>query len=109
MSSNICKKIYGPTTIGHYGGLYVEVPQEHFEEFKAAFPSRQFPKRVRKKNIAKTRGVEAEAKFHKKYPKSHGRYFDIYFGDKSKGLKTLETMIDRCPRPEKARVRGWER
>lgn len=109
MANPICKKIWRQAFIGHYGGLYVEIPKEHFTAFKAIFPKQQFPRRVKLKNVSKTVSVEEEGRFHKKFPKSQGQYYDIFFAERTKGVKTLEKMIDRCPRKEKARVRGWER
>ena len=109
MANNVCNKIWREASIGHYGGLYVEIPKEHFITFKKMFPKQQFPRRTRLKNVAKTMTVETEARFHKKFPKSHGQYYDIHFADGTKGVKTLEKLIDRCPRKEKARVLGWNK
>jgi len=107
--NNICKNIWRQALIGHYGGLNVEIPKEHFKAFKLAFPKQQFPRRVKLRNVSKTVGVDKEAKFHKKFPKSLGQYYDIWFADMSKGIKNLEKLIDRCPRIDQARVYGWER
>ena len=103
MTRDFCDKIWR-RSIGHYGGLYVEVPKEEIESFKRMFPKSQIPRRrfIRKSIQDEGFGMEFEQKFHKEYPHSDGVYYDIYFGDRTKGLKTLETLFTKhkCYRKE---------
>ena len=103
MANDFCDKIWR-MSIGHYGGKYVEIPKEHFNSFKQKFPSRQFPRRVKAKVVQDMGfGIEFEEKFHKKYPRSGGKYYDMHFADRSKGLKTLEKLltVNKCHRKGK--------
>lgn len=85
------------TMIGHYGGLYVDVPEEHFKKFKAHFPSREFPRRIRRTDVREKYTFEGEKRFRKRFPKSN-ILVEVFFGDRSKGLKRLDFM--EMPRPE---------
>lgn len=98
MVKNFCDEIWRQS-IGHYGGLFVEIPKEKLKSFKGRFPSRQFPRRVKRKIIQDMGfGVEFEERFHRANPKSGGVYYDMFFADRSKGLKTLRRLItkNRC-------------
>lgn len=104
LPKGVCKCYYCNTlrkqihreSIGHYGGTFVEVPEEFFQAFKSRFPGREFPKKPKKKNVGDLNfGFDYEKDFHKKYPQSHGDYYDIYFADRSKGHKRLEDMMDK--------------
>jgi len=91
----VCDEIFR-SSIGHYGGLFVEIPAEHYASFKSKFSPREFPKKAKLKNMADTLTVQGEERFHKKNPKSLGKYYDVFFADRSKGLKTLESHLDKC-------------
>lgn len=98
MVDNFCDEIWRQS-IGHYGGLFVEIPREKMRSFRARFPSRQFPRRVTEKVVQDEGfGVEFEERFHTAYPRSGGVFFDLFFADRSKGLKTLDSLItkNRC-------------
>ena len=96
-------------SIGHYGGKYVEVPREHLASFKNQFPARQWPRRYVNRKVVQDMGfgVEFEERFHREYPKSGGVYYDLFFDDRSKGLKTLENLLTkhRCYREAKWKSR----
>ena len=83
-------------SIGHYGGMFVEVPAEKMPSFKKRFPGRQFPRQVKVKTVQDMGfGIEFEEKFHRENPRSGGRYMNLYFADRSKGLKTLDDLISK--------------
>ena len=75
--------------IGHYGGMFVDVPAESISAFKKLFPKRQLPRRIQKRTVMKTLTPQGEARFHKNFPKSQGIFYTLFFADRSKGLKTL--------------------
>lgn len=87
------KALIWKTDIGHYGGLFVDVAAENFEAFKKAFPSREFPRNVKKHNVAEDLTVHGEAQFHARFPKSHGIYYTVFFADRSKGLRRLDGYL----------------
>jgi hypothetical protein len=90
------KKVYR-TMIGHYGGKYVEVPEEYFEEFKAQFPPNEFPKEVRTLDVRDKLTFEGEQHFRSQFPNSN-KIKEVFFADRSKGGKRLEYL--ELPRPE---------
>jgi hypothetical protein len=98
-------KVYR-TMIGHYGGMYVWIPLEHFEAFKSQFPKGEFPKaRIEKKSIVAESGnptSERVKDFMQEYPNSDGQMMTVYFANASKGSKRLDDLIDsgKVPRPE---------
>jgi hypothetical protein len=79
------------TTIGHYGGLYVVVPEEKFEGFKAHFPAKEFPRKVETKdfNDPQEYHVGAIKRYQQKFPQFSGRVKEVFFADRSKGLRRL--------------------
>jgi hypothetical protein len=80
------------TSIGHYGGMYVYMPEEKLDEFKAMFPKGLFPKNIEVKNVAESwtsYGVDA---WHKRFPDSD-RVAVVHFANASKGQKFLEDKI----------------
>ena len=78
-------------SIGHYGGYYVDVPAENFGAFKAMFQRGTFPRKAEEESVAERVGDSAtEIRFDKTFPKSRGRYYAIYFADRSKGEQILE-------------------
>lgn len=86
------------TMIGHYGGLYVHVPEEHFTEFKSHFPSREFPRRVETTDVREKYTFEGERNFRKRFHSSN-KIKEVYFGDRSKGLQRIDRHL-RMPRSE---------
>jgi len=80
------------TSIGHYGGMYVDVPEEKFDEFKSFFPANVFPREVRQINdVREDFTFEGEEHFRKKFPRSN--YLkSVFFADRSKGLKYLDFL-----------------
>jgi hypothetical protein len=85
------RDIIWQTSIGHYGGLYVEVPEEHFDEFKAQFPPREFPREVRTVDVRDKYTFEGEQAFRSRFPNSN-RIKEVFFADRSKGSKRLDYM-----------------
>lgn len=80
------------TSIGHYGGLYVYLPEEKLGEFKAMFPKGLFPKNIEVKSVSEhwtSYGVDA---WHKRFPDSD-RVAVVHFANASKGEKFLEENI----------------
>lgn len=98
----VCDRIWR-YTIGHYGGIYVDVPAEHLDSFKKMFPRAQIPKRVKLQSVQETMTPYGEERFHREFPRSMGRYAQVRFADRSRGLKTLETLLDRCPSEQRAK------
>lgn len=80
------------TTIGHYGGLYVEVPAERFDDFKSIFPPAEFPRRVESNNLRDLNkwGGNAIGNYHAVFPQYTGITKTVFFADRSKGLKRLD-------------------
>lgn len=78
--------------IGHYGGLYVDIPKEHFADFKRNFPTNQFPRKAKLSKIDKTNPSLA-SEWKKKYPNSNGEYYELFFAERSKGLKHLDQQL----------------
>jgi len=80
------------TTIGHYGGLYVEVPEEKFDDFRAIFPVKEFPRKVEHNDLhdAAVYHPEAAQHFHKVFPEYSGKTRTVYFANASKGEKRLD-------------------
>ena len=98
-------KVYR-TMIGHYGGMYVWVPLEHFEAFKSQFPRGEFPRaRTQKHSILKEWEPTSERvkDFMRDYPNSYGHMYQVYFANASKGSKRLDDLMDsdKVPRPER--------
>jgi len=85
------------TSIGHYGGLYVDVPEEHFDTFKEQFPPREFPRKVRTVDVRDKYSFEGEKRFRQRFPNSN-RLKEVYFANGSKGLKRLDFY--EMPKPE---------
>jgi hypothetical protein len=83
----MAKKIYR-VSHGHYGGYYVEVPAEHFREFKEDFPKGTFPRKVRVNKISSRTDFGA-AHFNKTFPKSKGTSITAFFSNRSKGAEHL--------------------
>jgi len=84
------KPIVYRTQIGHYGGLYVEVPEEHFEEFKSYWPSREFPREVRTIDVRDENFTfEGEQHFRQRFPNSN-RIKQVYFANGTKGEARLD-------------------
>lgn len=102
----VCDKVWR-FDIGHYGGMFVDVPQEHFSQFKNMFPKAEFPRRVKEVNTSEALTVEGEEQFHKAFPKSYGKYVQVYFANASKGLATFEGLLDQCPIEQ--REKKWRR
>lgn len=90
------KPIIYRLTIGHYGGYFIEVPEEHFEEFKSHFLPREFPMKVETIDVRKE-SLGAEERFRQRFPNSN-KVKQVYFADRSVGTKRLE-FLD-LPRPE---------
>jgi hypothetical protein len=95
-------KVYR-TTIGHYGGMYADVPAEHFEAFKSQFPKSEFPRaRVKLEDVSEKWDWNSAERFNKQFPDSKYKIYQVYFADASKGAKRLDDLIDsnKVPRPE---------
>ena len=69
----------------------MEIPEEKFEGFKAHFPANEFPRKVETTdfNDPNQYHVEAIKKYHQKFPAYSGKVKQVYFADRSKGLKRL--------------------
>jgi len=82
------------TDIGHYGGLFVEIPEEHFAQFKKSFPPKMFPRRVKETDITDPNSFSRFARqiFVQKFPESR-KVKEVFFADRSKGLKFLEDVL----------------
>lgn len=96
-------KVYR-TTIGHYGGMYADVPAEHFEAFKSQFPKGEFPRaRVKLEDVSEKWDWDSAERFNKQFPDSKYKLYQVYFADASKGAKRLDDLIDsgKVPRPER--------
>jgi len=91
------KPIIYRTSIGHYGGQFVEVPEEHFQEFKSYFPPKEFPREVQTTDVREKSTFEGEQRFRNRFPNSN-KIKQVYFRDRSKGLKRLDFM--ELPRNE---------
>jgi hypothetical protein len=78
--------------IGHYGGMYVEIPEERFKQFRALFPKRSFPRRVRTRDVKEMLTPEGEARLYQRFPKSTGIIKEVYFANLSKGLEILDRL-----------------
>jgi len=85
------------TSIGHYGGLYVDVPEECFGEFKSHFPPAEFPRKVRTTDVREKYTFEGEKRFRKRFPSSN-RIKEVYFASRSKGHRRLDFL--EMPRSE---------
>jgi len=97
-------KVYR-TMIGHYGGMYVWIPLEHFEAFKSQFPKSEFPRATTtNKSILLEWSPTSERvkEFMRDYPNSDGQIYEVYFANASKGAKRLDDLMDtdKVPRPE---------
>lgn len=79
------------TSIGHYGGLYVDVPAEKFELFKANIPPKMFPKQVKTTDVREALTVDGEARFRKRFPNSN-IIKEVYFSSNSKGMRYLDFL-----------------
>jgi len=80
------------TTIGHYGGLYITVPEEQFDAFKALFPSSEFPREVETIDVRELDAV-SEGYYRQLFPNSN-RYKTVYFRNGSAGEKRIELTMD---------------
>jgi hypothetical protein len=92
---DVSKLIYR-TTIGHYGGYFIDVPEENFEQFKALFPPQEFPRAVNIKTVdvrSEDRAVEGEAAYRRQLPNSN-RYKQIFFANGTKGEKRIDISFD---------------
>ena len=97
MANSICSKIW-MHDIGHYGGMFVDIPVEHYPSFKKHFPKSTWPKKVKEKQIAETVGSdEIVIRFDRKFPKSKGKIRQVYFRDGSKGLQIYDKLTEKCP------------
>ena len=78
-------------TIGHYGGYYMDVPSEHYQEFKSHFPKREWPKgaNIQKKDIREDFNIYGETNYRKRFPKSNYLY-QIYFANNTKADQRLD-------------------
>lgn len=83
------------SSIGHYGGMFVEVPREHWAEFKHAIPKRMFPRRVKTVSVADKFTDFGEQRFHKRFPRSGGIIKEVFFADRSKGLRHFDKLFYR--------------
>jgi hypothetical protein len=83
------------SSIGHYGGMHVSVPAEHAKEFIAVFPKRELPKEIRKVDVTQTLTGYGSQRFVTKFPKSGHTYYEMYFSDRSKGMKRFEDLFPR--------------
>ena len=90
-TSNIDSLIW-KSSIGHYGGEYVYVPVENWRDFKNSFPGRVFPRNAYKENISHNHTEYAQREFNDRYPHSRGEFYQVFFADKSKGLKHYDRM-----------------
>ena len=86
------------TSIGHYGGQIVRLPEENLPAFKAQFPKGTFPKNVQIKNVADTYTPQGREYYHKRFPNSE-KMAVITFASGSKGERHLEENIE-MPRSE---------
>jgi hypothetical protein len=82
------------TTIGHYGGLFIEVPVEVFEEFKEMWPASEFPRRVEDKDIVQTNGNFGLEQFHQVFPNFSGQVKQVFFASGSTGEKRIEIAMN---------------
>jgi len=85
------------TSIGHYGGMYVDVPEEHFAKFKRQFPPKEFPRKVRTVDVREKYTFEGEKNFRRRFPNSNVLK-EVFFANGSKGEKRLDFL--EMPRSE---------
>lgn len=85
------KNLVFSTSIGHYGGRFIDIPEENFEAFKAFFPPNEFPREVRTVDVRTQWTIEGEQAFRRRFPNSN-TIKQVFFADRSKGLKRLEYM-----------------
>lgn len=90
------KSIIYKTSIGHYGGTYIYLPEDKLEEFKAMFPKGTFPRNIEIKDIQSLWTEYGVKYFHEKFPNSN-RVAIVHFADQSKGQKFLEDNIEVPP------------
>jgi hypothetical protein len=81
------------TTIGHYGGLFIEVPVEVFAEFKEMWPASEFPRRVESKDVVEMNGPSGLSYFHKTFPHYSGKIKQVFFANGSKGEKRIDISM----------------
>lgn len=97
--TTVCDKIWR-YDVGHYGGLFVDVPSEHLDSFKKMFPKEQIPRKIKLKTVQDVMTTYGEERFNKEFPRSMGRFANIFFSNRSKGLATLEKLLEKCPREQ---------
>jgi hypothetical protein len=79
-------------SIGHYGGMYVYVPENRLGEFKAMFPQGVFPRNIEVKKVSDSWTQQGVEHWHSKYPNSD-RVAIVHFANASKGEKFLEDNV----------------
>ncbi len=79
------------TSIGHYGGLHVYVPEEKMAEFKSHFPGKEFPR-----SVAEVHDMPSRGDFKQRFPNSQKAY-KVFFADRSKGEQRLDYMTMPVP------------
>jgi hypothetical protein len=90
------KRDLGPyiyrTSIGHYGGMFIEVPEEKFEDFKSHWPRKEFPRNVESKDMNDPNRYDSEAivHYHQVFPGLSGKIREVFFADRSKGMQRLD-------------------
>lgn len=84
--------LFYQATIGHYGGVYVYLPADRLDEFKAMLPKGMFPRNVEVKEVSKSWTPQGVAHWQSKYPNSD-KVAIVYFANASKGEKYLEDNI----------------
>ncbi len=83
------------SSIGHYGGMFVEVPAENIQTFKSAFPKKELPREIKMKSVRQQLTQSGAERFEKRFPKSGATYYSMYFSDRSKGLKRFEDLFPK--------------
>ena len=81
-----------PSTVKGRSGAYVDIPEEHWQEFKDSFPKSAMPKKTMVWDIGPDSPVLLLYwnKFYRMFPRSHGVIYSPYFSESGKGWKILE-------------------
>lgn len=86
------------TSIGHYGGLYVYLPEENLATFKTYFPPNTFPRKIQIKDVTKEWTFEGEQHYRAKFPNSN-KVAIVHFAHASKGEQFLDENL-KMPVPD---------
>jgi hypothetical protein len=89
----LTKEKFWRIAIGHYGGLRVEVPAEHFPWFRQQMPKKYMPREIQKRSVSELFTDFGAKRFNERFQKSQGTVFGMWFRDRSKGAKRIEDMF----------------